>query len=182
MIMKSMIEKKVVLRCVTALAVAAAVLSVAGCRRNAQKEEPQDKIRIEKLENFRAVSLTSYELDLSVANDTRYAVVLEEGIIDIFYGEVKLGSILSGDEVEIPKRSVTTVTLPLVLEIENPLALYGVYTKLARGETDRINLSVRARFRAAGQRRTFEQTGISLSALLSALGADAGDLGNFLQF
>lgn len=177
---------KKICRTVAAAAVAAVVLtggvSCNRSKKSAGKEVPEGNFRIEKVENFRANSFTSYELDLSVANPTRYAFRLEAGTVDILYAGSRLGTITADGEVEIPKRATTSVTLPLSLSIENPLAIYSAYTKLQRGELDKITLKVRATVRTGAVRKDFEQNDIPLQRVLTMLGVDASNIKNILSF
>ena len=147
-----------------------------------QSETPQGSFRIEKVEDFKVNSLTSYEITLSVANPLRYEFQLNEGTVELFYAGTKLGTIISDGEVTIPKRATTSVTLPLSLEIENPIAIYGALGKLQRGETDRMTLTVRAVLKVAGSKRTFVQENIPLDTVLRLLGADGSGLKNLINF
>ena len=175
-----------ILRVGAAVVAAVAVLLAAGsCKRSKQQNEATDdgrKFKIEKLENFSMTGLTSCEVQLLVTNGSGFGAELLDATVDIFYGTNLLGSIVADLPVSVPKRSTVSVTLPLSLQIENPLALYGVYGKLSRGETDKITLSLRATVKAAGSKHTVEQTQIPLSSVLSLLGVDAGNIKNLLNF
>ena len=171
-----------------AVALTAAVLAGVSCNRNkrtsaAEQTAATEKFKIEKVGNFKANGLTSCEVELVVTNSTRHAVTLGQGSrIDLYYAGAKLGSILSDADVEVPKRATSTVTLPMSLTIDNPLAIYAAYGKLQRGETDKFTLSLNAAVKTAGVKRTIERNNIPLSTVLSMFGADASGLKNLLNF
>lgn len=161
------------------------LLAVAVSCNSAKKsfeESIRDKVKVEKVENFSANSLTSYDLTLRVVNDTRITFQIEDSTVDIFYAGSKLGSIVSDAVVEVPKRAATSVDLPLSLTIENPLAIYGAYSKIQRGEIDRITISLKTTVKAAGTRRIIERNNIPLASVLSMFGADASDIQKLLKF
>lgn len=177
--------KKLVKNTILAIGVAVLVLGGVSCNRNkkaAADSESNEKFKIEKVENFRMAGLTSCEIDVLVTNSTRHVFGLEECTIDILFGGAKLGAIVLDESVEVPKRATSSVTLPLSLSIENPIAIYGALGKIQRGETDKITLSLRAEVKGAGARRTIERRNIPLKDVLSMLGVDASGLQNILKF
>lgn len=180
--MKNRIIKRLTLLAV----IVALALAGASCNRSKKSSKTtsaqQEKFKIEKIENFKLNNLTSCELQLLVTNGTRVGLSLESGRLDIFYNKSRLGTITADAEVIIPKKATSSVTLPLSLAIDNPLAIYSVYGKLQRGDVNGITLSLTATVKAAGQRRTIERQNIPLATVLSMFGVEASNLPNLLKF
>lgn len=175
--MQRLIEK--MSRAMLVIAVAAAALAFVSCK-NKKKEsaDNQEKVRIEKVADFRSHGLTSYELDVVVANDSRVTFKLESASVDVYIGSMRLGSIKADVEITVPKRSTTTVTLPLSASIDNPLGLISAYNKISRGDTGDVHFTLHARIKAAGAARTIERQNITLAEVLSLAGVDPSSLKN----
>lgn len=177
-------KRLIVERFVTVAMVMVLILTGTSCNRSKKGENrgAKPEFKIEKVESINPKGITSYDVQLLVKNSTRYGCMLQQATVDVFYSGSKLGSVLSDEEVEVPKRTTASVTLPIVLKIDNPIALYGAYGKIQRGEIDKITLALKATVKVAGVKRTVERNNIPLSEVLSMFGADASDLKNVLKF
>lgn len=171
---------RAVLRTVAAVAVIAVIAATASSC-GGKENKMADKVRLERVSGFRVKGLTSYEVDVVVANDSRIAFKLMSAAIDIYCGSIKVGEITSTAEVKVPKRATSTVTLPLSLGIENPIALYGAYNRASRGDIGAIHFDVRARVKALGISREFTRSDIRLKDLMEKIGVDVNDLKKLIK-
>ena len=163
------------------LFIAVAVVALAGVSCKNRKETQsvkQEKVRIEKVADFRTKGLTSYEVDVVVVNDSRIAFRLESASVDVYMGSSRLGTINADTEITVPTRSTTTVTIPLSASIDNPLGLLSAYNKISRSDIGDFHFTLHARVKAAGASRDIERRNITLTEVLSMAGIDPANLKN----
>lgn len=163
------------------MAAVVALIALAGvsCKNKKERtDDRQEKVRVERVADFRSNGLTSYEIDVVVVNDSRISFVLESASVDVYIGTMRLGVITAEVPVTVPKRSTTTVTLPLSASIDNPLGLVSAYNKISRGDTGDVRFTLHARVKAAGAVREIERPNITLAEVLSLAGVDPSSLKN----
>lgn len=145
------------------------------------KTVPADKLRFEKIEGFLRTGLLSGELTVRVSNDTRYTITVEDAVATLRYAGSRVGALVLLEAVAIPKRATSSLTVPIEAEIGNPLAIYGVWNKVLRGELSEITVSVEATLAAGIVRRRIVKNDIPLGALLDAAGITADDIRNMVK-
>ncbi|MBP3482760.1 MAG: hypothetical protein J6K28_05140 [Alistipes sp.] len=142
---------------------------------------PVGKVRIEKIEGYRGTGLMSGDLTVRVDNSTRYDITLEECTVTLFYSDSKVCAVTVREAVTAAKRSVAGIVVPLGLQLGNPLAAYGVWNKVQRGELDNMTVSVEALVKAGIIRRKVEKEHIPLEVLLDMTGVSAEDIRNMVK-
>ena len=123
--------------------------------------------RFEGLENGRGLS---GELLLSVSNGLRSNVALTAAEISINYGGTKCCALVLNGEVEVPKRVISSVRVPVSLSLTSPIVSYGVWTKFLRGELDKISITIDAEAKVGAVKKHIYRENIPLREVLNMIG------------
>ena len=140
-----------------------------------------EKLKVEKIEGFTRTGLLSGDLTVRICNDTRYALTVENGTATLCYSGSKVGALALREAVTIPKRATTSVRVPLEVHIGNPLAMYGAWNKVQRGELSDMTVSVEATLAAGIVKRNVVKNDIPLGVLLDMAGVTAEDIRNMVK-
>ncbi len=148
-------------------------IGATSCKKRAGEELPaaskKGVIHIEKFEGIERGKGLSGNVLLSVSNGLRSDVMLSEGEISVNYGGTKCCALMLTGEVIIPKKVISSVRVPVSLELSSPIAAYGVLTKVIRGELNKVTLTIDAEVKIGVMRRHIYKENISLrDALKSA--------------
>ena len=128
-------------------------------------------IKIERFEGLDRGKGLSGDLLLSVSNGLRWNIKLLSGEISVNYGGTKCCALVLNGEVEVPKRVVSSVRVPVSLSLSSPIASYGVWTKFLRGEHDKISLTIDAELKAGSIKKHIYRENIPLREALKMIGA-----------
>lgn len=142
-------------------------------RREQQKAEPapKEKLRVERVEGVgRAEGEPGLVASLVVRNDFRHNVTLESATVELYYSTARICAAELKRPVSVPQRTTATVEVPFGIELSNPLAVYGVWNKVQRGEIDKISLTVVARVKVGPVGRDVKVEKIPLKKVLDMLG------------
>lgn len=166
-----------------ALSVAALMsLALLSCNRNRQPEKPEpapaekEKIKVERVEGLKQIGLTSFELSLVVDNAFRHDISVESGTVTLFYSTSTVCSAELIEKVFVPERSTSTVKVPFTIKLSNPIAAYGVWNKVRRGEIDNISLTFEGRVKVGPVGRNVKTANMPLRDLLKTMGVSDDDL------
>ena len=80
------------------------------------------------------------------------------------------------EKVFVPERSTSTVKVPFTIKLSNPIAAYGVWNKVRRGEIDNISLTFEGRVKVGPVGRNVKTANMPLRDLLKTMGVSDDDL------
>lgn len=157
----------------------AVTLPMGSCRRAAEKA--RENIRVEAVEKVERQGLTGAEVVLRVMNDTGYKLTLERVQLDLFYGRGRVGSIVLREEVEVPRRSVGSISSQWQVKISDPLALYVLSKKLNGGDLSQVSVSYAVEGRGGPVPVKISREMVPLSEFLNTFGLTLPDVMNYLK-
>ncbi|MCC8034408.1 MAG: hypothetical protein LIO77_00540 [Rikenellaceae bacterium] len=133
-----------------------------------------DDIRILELEHLGMETMTKPVVTVRVRNDSRKNIRITEGRFTLASPSGRIGEVMLTDRIDIPKRSETSITLPIRIKISNPLAA----ASLAAGggaAADRLTVTGEATVKAGAMKKKFAFDNAPFSRFLTIFGADRTD-------
>lgn len=127
-------------------------------------------VKIERFEGLERGKGLSGELLLSVSNGLRSSITLTAAEISVNYGGTKCCALVLNGEVEVPKRVVSSVRVPVSLSLTSPIASYGVWTKFLRGELDKISITIDAEAKVGAIKKHIHYENLPLHEVLNMIG------------
>lgn len=126
----------------------------------------QDDFSIVEVEELGLESLTKPIVTLRVRNDSRRTVRLLSGRFTVSTPAGKIGEVILTEEVVIPKKSETSVTLPLRMRISNPLAAAPLLS--GKGvDAERLLVTGEVKVKAGAASRDFSVGEVPFSQFIS---------------
>lgn len=130
-----------------------------------------DDVQIVGLEELGMESMTKPVVTVRVRNSSRKNILISEGRFTMYSSSGKIGDVMLTDDILLPKRSETSVRLPLRVRISNPLAAAALVA--GRGvDTDRMTLTGEATVKAGAMKKKFTFDNAPFSRFLTIFGAD----------
>lgn len=125
---------------------AAMVVGATSCKKGEKLPQASEKgsISIEKFEGVERGKGLAGDLLLSVSNGYGANVKLTRGEMSLNYGDSKICTLVLTDEVEVPKRVISSVRVPVALNLSSPIVAYGIWSKILRGEIEKITVTIDA--------------------------------------
>lgn len=154
-------------------------LSGGSCRRAV--ERAKRNIRIEAVEKVERIGIAGAEIVVRVDNGSRYNLALTAAEFGLYYADARVGTIVLMQPVEVPRRSVVSVTTRWRLKISDPLALYLLARKASGGEWDQIAVSCSVEGRGGPAPVKFSREKMPLSDFLNTFGVSIRDIENYLN-
>ena len=156
---------------VIVLAIAVAI-GATSCKQNSDLPLAGEKgtIRIEKFEGLEHIKGLSGNLLLSVGNGMGGNVTISSGRISLYYGDKEVCGVELDSEVLLPKRVVSSVRVPVTLNLPNPLAAYSVISKILRGDVEKVSISYDVDAAMGPLHRRLHREGVSLREAMDKAG------------
>lgn len=136
------------------------------------------KIYVEKVESAKINGMTSAQLRVRVANTSRYDVTVDNASAVLFSGNSTVGSARCGNSITLPKRTSTSVDVPLTFSVNNILTAYSVLSKARRGDLSGLTVTVSATVSWNKKSADLKAERIPVEQILSQLGYTADDVKN----
>lgn len=107
-------------------------LFAAGCaQKKSAAERIQEKLGIEGIENITGSLSGGWVVTLRVRNETNYNPILKTGEGDLYCDNVHTAHVSLMAPVTLPKKSISSVDVPLEIKLYNPLRAIALLTKLS---------------------------------------------------
>lgn len=160
----------------------AVAIGASSCKRNSDLPVASEKgnIRIEKFEGLEHGKGLSGDLLFSVSNGMAGNVTISSGTFTLCYGDKAICDVELTSEVMLPKRVISSVRVPVKLNMPNPLAAYGIISKILRGDIEKVSLSYDVEAAMGPLRRRMHREGIPLKEAMEIAGFSVEKL-NFLK-
>ena len=107
-------------------------LFAAGCaQKKSAAERIQEKLGIEGIENITGSLSGGWVVTLRVRNETNYNPILKTGEGDLYCDNVHTAHVSLMAPVTLPKKSISSVDVPLEIKLYNPLRAIALLAKLS---------------------------------------------------
>lgn len=166
-------------KCLCGLLLVVLALSGTSCRRAA--ERARQNIRIETVEKIERIGISGAEVVVRVNNGSRYKLALTTAEFGLYYADARVGTIVLMQPVEVPRRSVVSVTTRWRLKISDPMALYLLLRKTSDGDWSQIAVSCSVEGRGGPAPVKFSREKMPLSDFLNTFGVSIRDVENYLK-
>lgn len=150
----------------------ALMMGVTSCKKGEKLPPAGEKgtISIEKFEGFEHGKGLAGDLLLSVSNGLGSNVKLTRGEISLNYGDSKICALELTGEVDVPKRVVSSVRVPVALNLSSPIVAYGIWSKILRGEIEKITVTIDADAKGGIFNKHIREENIPLREVLQKMG------------
>lgn len=128
------------------------------------------KFAIETVEGLEGSFSSGWRLKLRVRNDSAYSPRIIAAKADLYNGKSRLASATLSEPIEIPKRSVTSLTVPINLTLGNPLLALSLISRFKSGNFEGLQASLSLTVEVMGTTRTIEVGRTDINAILTKLG------------
>lgn len=158
------------------LTVACALL-LGSCNKERQAEKLREKIRFEGVEQIVPHGMSGVDVVVSVANQTRHKITLEEAELTLKYDRNKVLMLQLRDVVELPKRFEGELEISTRMKVYDPLSAIVVLNRVRNKNFDEMNVTIDAKVKVGPVRKNIFVADMDLPKFLSkfALSTDEVD-------
>ena len=146
---------------------AVGALLLGSCSEERQAAKLREKIRFEGIEQITPHGMSGVEVEVSVVNDTRHNITLEEAQLTLSYNRSKLLMLQLRDEVLLPKRFDGTLKISTRMKVHDPLSAMFVLSRLGSGRLDDMSVTIDAKVKAGPVRKNIFVADMELQKFLS---------------
>ena len=143
---------------------------VVSCSPQKRIERVQEKLAVEAIENISGSLSGGWVITLRVRNQTGYSPVIKAGEGEIYSDNVLTAYAALTAPVTIPKKSVSSVDVPLNIKLHNPLRAISLISKLNGKDFAGIELSLSSEIEVMGIKRQIETKRVSAAKIFEQLG------------
>ena len=147
--------------------VAVGALLLGSCSEERQAAKLREKIRFEGIEQITPHGMSGVEVEVSVVNDTRHNITLEEAQLTLSYNRSKVLMLQLRDEVMLPKRFDGTLKISTRMKVHDPLSAMFVLSRLGSGRLDDMSVTIDAKVKAGPVRKNIFVADMELQKFLS---------------
>ena len=146
---------------------AVGALLLGSCSEERQAAKLREKIRFEGIEQITPHGMSGVEVEVSVVNDTRHNITLEEAQLTLSYNRSKVLMLQLRDEVMLPKRFDGTLKISTRMKVHDPLSAMFVLSRLGSGRLDDMSVTIDAQVKAGPVRKNIFVADMELQKFLS---------------
>ena len=156
--------------------VVACALLFGSCNAERQAEKMREKIRFEGIEEITPHGLSGIDAVVSVANETRYKITLEEAELTLNYSRNKMLMLQLRDVVELPKRFEGQLEITTRMKVYDPLSAIVVLNRLRSQNFDQMNVTIDAKVKVGPVRKNIFVADMELQKFLSKFALSTEDV------
>lgn len=134
------------------LTVACALL-LGSCNKERQAEKLREKIRFEGVEQIVPHGMSGVDVVVSVANQTRHKITLEEAELTLKYDRNKVLMLQLRDVVELPKRFEGELEISTRMKVYDPLSAIVVLNRVRNKSFDEMSVTIDAKVKVGPVRK-----------------------------
>ena len=159
------------------LVAAVGTLLLGSCNTERQAAKLREKIRFEGIEQITPHGMSGVDVEVSVKNDTRHNITLEEGQLTLSYNRSKVLMLQLRNEVTLPKRFEGTLKISTRMKVHDPLSAMLVLNRLGSGRLNDMSVTLDAKVKAGPVRKNIFVADMELQKFLSnfAISTDEAD-------
>lgn len=148
------------------LTVACALL-LGSCNKERQAEKLREKIRFEGVEQIVPHGMSGVDVVVSVANQTRHKITLEEAELTLKYDRSKVLMLQLRDVVELPKRFEGKLEISTRMKVYDPLSAIVVLNRVRNKSFDEMSVTIDAKVKVGPVRKNIFVADMDLPKFLS---------------
>ena len=148
------------------LTVACALL-LGSCNKERQAEKLREKIRFEGVEQIVPHGMSGVDVVVSVANQTRHKITLEEAELTLKYDRSKVLMLQLRDVVELPKRFEGELEISTRMKVYDPLSAIVVLNRVRNKSFDEMSVTIDAKVKVGPVRKNIFVADMNLPKFLS---------------
>lgn len=148
------------------LTVAFALL-LGSCNKERQAEKLREKIRFEGVEQIVPHGMSGVDVVVSVANQTRHKITLEEAELTLKYDRNKVLMLQLRDVVELPKRFEGELEISTRMKVYDPLSAIVVLNRVRNKSFDEMSVTIDAKVKVGPVRKNIFVADMDLPKFLS---------------
>lgn len=148
------------------LTVACALL-LGSCNKERQAEKLCEKIRFEGVEQIVPHGMSGVDVVVSVANQTRHKITLEEAELTLKYDRSKVLMLQLRDVVELPKRFEGELEISTRMKVYDPLSAIVVLNRVRNKSFDEMSVTIDAKVKVGPVRKNIFVADMDLPKFLS---------------
>lgn len=148
------------------LTVACALL-LGSCNKERQAEKLREKIRFEGVEQIVPHGMSGVDAVVSVANQTRHKITLEEAELTLKYDRSKVLMLQLRDVVELPKRFEGELEISTRMKVYDPLSAIVVLNRVRNKSFDEMSVTIDAKVKVGPVRKNIFVADMDLPKFLS---------------
>ena len=146
-------------------------LFAAGCtQKKSAAERIQEKLGIEGIEKITGSLSGGWVVTLKVRNETNYNPILKTGEGDLYCDNIHTAHVSLMAPVTLPKRSISSVDVPLEIKIHNPLRAIALLTKLSDKNFSGVEIAFDSDIEVMGISKHFGSPRVAATKLFQNFG------------
>lgn len=145
-------------------------VGLSSCSAQKMQERLQEKLEIEAIEDISGAIGSGWVITLRVRNDSSLSPSLTRGEGDIYVDGTKTAYVMLMSPVKLPKKSTSSIEVPLSISIHSPLKALSLLMRLSQRNFDNIEISFKASVQAIGAERDIAVDRVSVNTILSKFG------------
>lgn len=148
------------------IVVALCATMFSACNAERQAEKLREKIRFESLDEIVPHGLSGVDALISVANETRHKIVLEDAELTLRFRGSEVLTLQLRDAVELPKRFEGQLEISTRMNIRNPLSAAVVLARVRNNQFDEMSVTVDAKAKVGPVRKNIYIAEMELTKFL----------------
>ena len=150
-----------------------AALIAASCTPKKIVNQMQENISVVAIENITGSISGGWVITLRVENNTSYQPTLQTAEGDIYVDNTLTAHASLMAPVTLPKKNISSIDIPLELNIHNPLKALSLVLRLSEKNFDNVDLTLNATVEMMGIKKSFAIEKSSANDILKKLGYTA---------
>ena len=148
-------------------------LIAASCAPKKIVNQMQENISVVSIENITGSISGGWVITLRVENNTSYQPTLQTAEGDIYVDNTLTAHASLMAPVTLPKKNISSIDIPLELNIHNPLKALSLVLRLSEKNFDNVDLTLNATVEMMGIKKSFAIEKSSANDILKKLGYTA---------
>lgn len=148
-------------------------LIAASCTPKKIVNQMQENISVVSIENITGSISGGWVITLRVENSTPYQPTLQTAEGDIYVDNTLTAHASLMAPVTLPKKNISSIDIPLELNIHNPLKALSLVLRLSEKNFDNVDLTLNATVEMMGIKKSFAIEKSSANDILKKLGYTA---------
>lgn len=148
-------------------------LIAASCTPKKIVNQMQENISVVAIENITGSISGGWVITLRVENSTPYQPTLQSAEGDIYVDNTLTAHASLMAPVTLPKKNISSIDIPLELNIHNPLKALSLVLRLSEKNFDNVDLTLNATVEMMGIKKSFAIEKSSANDILKKLGYTA---------
>ncbi len=145
-------------------------LIAASCTPKKVVNQMQENISVVSIENITGSISGGWVITLRVENNTPYQPTLQTAEGDIYVDNTLTAHASLMAPVTLPKKNISSIDIPLELNIHNPLKALSLVLRLSEKNFDNVDLTLNATVEMMGIKKSFAIEKSAANDILKKLG------------